>query len=77
MKRKDTDLSIKCNNCGGEPIIEKGILKEDMFGGHKEWGYFSNKDLEVDSFYLCEECYDEITGKFKIPVKRSKKTEIL
>lgn len=52
----------KCNMCG--KIIEKG----KDFAYVKDWGYYSNKDLERHSFNLCEKCYDELVNKFVIPV---------
>ncbi len=68
---------ICCNVCG--QIIEKenGILKEDVFEGVKEWGYFSNKDLELHKFYMCEACYDKMVSNFKIPVTIIRKTEVM
>lgn len=69
--------NLKCNNCGRVLQIEHGILKEDIYCGRKQWGYFSKKDLEQHSFYLCETCYDEIVSKFQIPVKKETMNEAL
>lgn len=68
---------MHCNACGRALRIEDGILKEDIFEGGKEWGYFSRKDLEIHRFYLCETCYDRITGGFLIPPEIEDKKEIL
>ena len=42
-----------------------------------DWGYFSNKDGETHQFCLCEDCYDEMIKKFRIPVHVSERTELL
>ena len=68
---------LVCNVCGRDLKIEKGILMEDAFEVTKEWGYFSNRDLEVHKFTICEECYDRIVAEFKVPIKVSKKNEVL
>ena len=69
--------SIYCNCCGKELKVENGILKEDAFEATKEWGYFSKRDMEIDHFKLCENCYERITAQFKIPVQVQKKIEVL
>ena len=35
------------------------------------------KDGQVDHFDLCEECYDQLTATFKIPVETEEQTEYL
>lgn len=59
---------MKCNSCGKTIIFENDIMKEDVFEAAKVWGYFSKKDMETHRFNLCEQCYDDIISKFKIPV---------
>ena len=49
-----------------------GILKEDAFEATKEWGYFSKKDMEVHSFNLCEECYEELIESLRFQFKLEK-----
>jgi Fe2+ or Zn2+ uptake regulation protein len=71
------EVSLFCNCCGKMLKVENGILKEDAFEATKEWGYFSEKDMEVHHFNLCEECYDKLISQFKIPVKINKKLEAL
>ncbi|ROR21898.1 hypothetical protein EDD66_1197 [Mobilisporobacter senegalensis] len=66
-----------CNVCGKQLEIENGIFKEDVFEAAKEWGYFSNKDLEVHHFRICESCYDKMIKTFSIPVKVVNKNEVL
>lgn len=65
---KETER-IFCNKCGKEIPIQDGMQKKDLLSVEKRWGYFSNKDNEVHCFDLCEECYDELTAGFKIPVE--------
>lgn len=69
--------TIDCNMCGKDIKTHRGILMEDTFEGYKEWGYFSNKDLEVHKFILCEACYDKIIKSFKIPVQVTEKIEVM
>ncbi len=66
-----------CNVCGRELKIERGILKEGVFEATHEWGYFSNKDIEVHQFDICEHCYDNMIDSFMIPVTIKKKNEYL
>lgn len=47
-------IPICCNSCGKNFKVENGILKEDAFEATKEWGYFSERDMEVHHFNLCE-----------------------
>jgi hypothetical protein len=68
---------IRCNACGKIIKMENEILIEDVFEVKKEWGFFSEKDLETHQFCLCEECYDKIIEKFKIPVAITYKTEVI
>lgn len=67
---------LKCNGCGRVLQVENEILREDVFEGKKQWGYFSKRDGEVDSFLLCESCYDEIVKKFAIPPVVTEATEL-
>lgn len=73
-----TELAhVICNCCKKELRLENGIIKEGVYAGNQEFGYFSNKDGELHSFDLCEDCYDKITAQFEIPIEISKKTELL
>ena len=65
-----------CNCCGKKLLVENGILKEGICSVDVEWGYFSNKDTMIHRFDLCEACYDEITGKFRVPVEEEEETEV-
>ena len=66
-----------CNVCGKELKIERGILKEGVFEATQEWGYFSDKDIEVHQFDICEHCYDKMIDSFEIPVTIKRKHEYL
>ncbi len=67
-----------CNKCGRKIKEDNnGILQEDVCAVRKEWGYFSEKDLAVHSFALCEKCYDEMIEAFSVPVKVEEKSEVL
>ncbi len=61
---------MRCNACGE-------LIKADAFEAVKEWGYFSEKDLEIHRFNLCEKCYDKITSSFEIPVEINIKKEVM
>jgi len=74
---RNVEIPIYCNSCGKLLKVENGILKEDAFEATKEWGYFSQKDMEVHQFNLCEECYEKIISEFKIPIIVKKKLEVL
>lgn len=69
--------AIYCNKCKKEIEIVGGILQEDVYQGEKEWGYFSDKDGQIDGFDLCETCYDELISQFQIPVVSKRKKELL
>lgn len=75
--RKKVKGTITCNMCGKNIDTHNGMLKEGIFEGYKEWGYFSNKDLEIHKFILCENCYENLTQSFKIPVQVSDQIEVM
>ncbi len=60
---------IICNKCGKEIPVLKGVPQEDVLEVEKRWGYFSDKDNQVDRFDLCEECYDELVKSFRIKMR--------
>ncbi len=64
---KEVD-KIFCNKCGREIAMKGNRLEEDILEVEKRWGYFSKKDNQVDSFDLCEQCYDEFVAAFTIPI---------
>lgn len=66
-----------CHQCGRELKMEKGRLREDALIVKKEWGYFSDKDLVVHDFAICETCYDNWIAGFAKPVQVTEMTEVL
>lgn len=78
LDEKKTELAtVICNNCKKELLVENGILKEGCFDVNASFGYFSDKDGQIHSFDLCEECYDEMIAKFRIPVECEDAKELL
>ena len=67
---------LRCNGCGKLLKVENGILKEDVFEGKKQWGYFSERDGEIHSFLLCEACYNEMIKKFALTPEVTEATEL-
>lgn len=70
-------LQVTCNKCGKTTETENFILKEDYFTCEKSWGYFSNRDGEVDRWDLCENCYNEMVKGFKVAIETHDKTELM
>ncbi len=70
-------ISVVCNKCGRELKVEKGYLREFCFAGDALFGYFSRKDGTAHHFDLCEDCYDEMTVQFALPVEETEKLELL
>jgi ribosomal-protein-alanine N-acetyltransferase len=68
------DEIIYCNQCGA-PITSQAYPKKDYLQVSKSWGYFSQKDLQIHEFCLCESCYDAMVRQFKIPPKVSVNSE--
>lgn len=69
--------SMFCNMCGREIKTQKNMALEGVLSVEQSWGYFSRKDGELHSFDLCEQCYDRLTGQFKIPPMIRKQREYL
>lgn len=67
----------RCNCCGKEIKEEQGILREDVLTIVKDWGYFSEKDMERHQLVICEACYDKWVSGFRIPPKIMERTEAL
>lgn len=68
---------IYCNSCGQRIEITNNRRKEDYLSIKKEWGYFSKKDGQIHTFFVCESCYDKWTEQFRLPVKVEEQTELL
>lgn len=71
------DGKVFCNSCKRELTVEQGYVKEGCVSSDIAFGYFSNKDGKRHRFDLCEKCYDEIVGRFLIPVEETEETELL
>lgn len=77
-KYNDNELAaVYCNCCGKKLKVEHGIVKEGVFMADILWGYFSEKDGEQHDFDICENCYDLLIEKFRIPVERRNFREFL
>lgn len=72
-----TQEKIICNCC--KKIIAEGnaISTTDYLHVEKEWGYFSEKDGQIQEFDLCETCYDAWIKAFQIPVVSREVTEFV
>lgn len=66
-----------CNSCGRKLKYQNGILQEDVLSVKKEWGYFSNKDMEFHEFVICEDCYDKLVAGFVKDVNKAEKMSSL
>lgn len=76
--KSDKELeSMRCNWCGKRLMVKDGILREGAAHFEIPWDYFSEKDGEIHSFDLCEECYDELVNQFRLPVEIREQTELL
>ncbi len=73
MSEKNT---VICNACGRTIYLDNGAKSEDALVIKKDWGFFSEKDLETHEFVLCESCYDNITENFCKKVSVSETKEI-
>lgn len=69
LKETKETGKIICNKCGKEIPVLKGVPQEDVLEVEKRWGYFSDKDNQVDRFDLCEQCYDELVKSFRIKIR--------
>ncbi len=68
---------VICNCCEKNLLVENGLLKEAIFEGRQSFGYFSERDGVTHQFELCEKCYNEWIGKFRIPVRETENTEMI
>lgn len=68
---------VVCNACGRQLRVENDILREGCYSGDSLFGYFSRRDGMRHRFDLCEDCYDKIIEKFKVPVEETEARELL
>lgn len=71
--KNDVLSEVYCNKCGKLIYSDDMRQKVDYIKIIKEWGYFSDKDMETHSFELCEECYDHLIKTFKFQPTITKK----
>lgn len=76
-EKEQEQVTVICNQCKKELMVENGILKEGCFEGKQVFGFFSKKDGQEHRFDLCESCYDKMIEKFQIPVEKRDVTELL
>ncbi len=69
--------SVICNYCGKNLLVENGILKEGCLEVDHAFGYFSRKDGQNHHFDLCEDCYEKMIARFRIPVEIQEAKEFL
>jgi ribosomal-protein-alanine N-acetyltransferase len=77
-RNEDTKgLTVICNMCGRKLTVKGSIVEEGVIEIAADWGYFSQKDGEIHRFDICEDCYDKLSKKFKVPVDIVRKTEMI
>ena len=78
LDEKNTELvSVICNDCGKELLVENGILKDGCLNVDAPFGYFSRKDGQIHSFDICEDCYEKMIARFRVPVECREAKELL
>ncbi|MDD6627778.1 MAG: hypothetical protein ACI4SN_07900 [Lachnospiraceae bacterium] len=70
-------VTVVCNACRKELLVENGILKEECIHVEHNFGFFGSRDGECDTFDLCEDCYRKIVANFSIPVEKWERKELL
>lgn len=51
--------------------------QEEYLFVQKEWGYFSKRDQKGYRFYLCENCFQNLTDRFQVPAEVYEQKELL
>lgn len=78
LDEKEKELvTVICNQCKKELLVENGILKEECIHVTHDFGFFGQRDGETHRFDLCEECYNKMIAKFQIPVEKKERKELL
>ncbi len=70
-------VTVVCNACRKELLVENGILKEECIHIEHNFGFFGSRDGESDRFDLCEECYQKMIARFSVPVEKWDRKELL
>ena len=52
--------------CGKKLVVKSGVLREGAISIHHAWDFFSEKDGEIHRWDMCEECYDNLLGQFRV-----------
>ena len=60
--------TLICNGCGKKLAVSQGIIREGAISIDHVWDHH---------FDLCEECYDQMINRFRIPVSIEEQTEYL
>lgn len=76
-EKKAELVTVVCNSCRKELLVENGILKEECIHIEHNFGFFGLRDGECDRFDLCEECYQKMIARFRIPVEKWDRKELL
>lgn len=74
VERKIMTRKIKrvyCNKCG-KKINKFSNRYIDFLDVKKRWNFLSRYDNEIHTFQLCQKCYSEFIGQFKIPIDHKK-----
>ena len=58
-------------------LYENQLPKKEYVHIKKTWGYFSNKDGQVDTINVCETCYDKWVATFVKKVNTKEATELV
>lgn len=69
--------TIICNCCGKEIAVKNEVPQEDFLHIKKQWGYFSKKDGSLQEMYACEDCFENWTKQFRIPINNTETTEYM
>ncbi|MBQ6806357.1 MAG: hypothetical protein IJO97_02870 [Lachnospiraceae bacterium] len=78
LDEKEKELvTVICNQCKRELLVENGILKEECIHVSHDFGYFGQRDGETHRFDLCEECYNKMIATLQISVDKQERRELL
>lgn len=75
MIQKEKQM-IRCNGCGREWPVENGVCRKEFVTIRKKWGYFSEKDTEIHTLRLCEDCYDRLVLQLAVPPEKIEDLEL-
>lgn len=61
---------VVCNRCGKKVEGEDAQYSSDITDVRVEFGYGSKFDTDVWEFDICDDCIEEITKSFVVPVTK-------